>query len=883
MPSFLIKKYLGFSLCLISVYCFGQDHRPKSPQKQENKEKIHPVDSSQFVEIVANPQLKGSFFKNLFIGHNYRKEWTEKIRVPVLHLGNEYGGLRPKKQGGGKETRSLQVKDKEGSVWALRSVEKFPENAIPPEFRKTLVESIVKDDISASYPFGVLSMGVLSQASHVPYLPNRLVFLPDDPILGKYRAKFKNTLVFMEQRDPAGTEIDSSEMDENEKTINSEKLVRDLNQSHDNKVDARAVLQARLLDNFVMDFDRHEGQWIWLQRDSAEGKAFYPVPKDRDQVFYINQGILPKFARGKELFPELQGFRSKAKNIRNFNRAGRNYDRYFLAELTEKDWSKQIDDFLISMTDSVIERALHQQPPEIHKYGAEKIISTLKEKRKYFKDDMMKYYRFLSRTVAVIGSNQREQFSVEKTKGGFTLVTVNKLDDNGKKGDLIYKRLFDPHITREIQLYGLEGDDKFIVTGTKSSIKVRMIGGPGNDQFINQSIGGRLIAYDVSFENNSIEGKGIKSKISADPQNNTYARLGYYYSFIAPGLSAEYSSDGGVFIGPKLKIITKGFRKTPYGSRHIFTVNRSLTSTSYHFKYAGEFTEIFNKTDLLMGADFRTPSNKTNFFGFGNNTVFDRQGPKKLEYYHTRYDLANAYFLLRDSISTWLEIRYGGVFQYFKLRGDINADKYIATLPALNDPKTAYLGKYYAGPEVRFAVDTRNNKLMPSRGLFVNGYSRTLFGLNKNTPTPTVTQVGADFSFYGGIFPKKQLVFASRVGASANFGAFEFEQAQFLGFKQNLRGYRIQRFAGHSRAYNNMELRLKIANLNAYFFPASFGILAFNDVGRVWSEGEKSSLWHDGYGAGIWLAPVDRLVVTASLTYSKEERNLALFTFGYQF
>ena len=74
----------------------------------------------------------------------------------------------------------------------------------------------------------------------------------------------------------------------------AEKLEKD----NDNDVDQLAMLRVRILDMFVMDLDRHEDQWSWGAWDNGKGKTFYPVAKDRDQAFYINQGLLPWFVKG---------------------------------------------------------------------------------------------------------------------------------------------------------------------------------------------------------------------------------------------------------------------------------------------------------------------------------------------------------------------------------------------------------------------------------------------------------------------------------------------------------------------------------------------------------------------------------------------------------
>ncbi|MGS4768140.1 hypothetical protein ACLGJF_19435, partial [Acinetobacter baumannii] len=88
---------------------------------------------------------------------------------------------------------------------------------------------------------------------------------------------------------------------------------------NDDHIDQPSVLRARLLDNFVMDFDRHEDQWRWATRDTGKGKLYYAIPRDHDQVFFVSQGIIPRFAAKPWFVPELQGFKPKARNIKTFN------------------------------------------------------------------------------------------------------------------------------------------------------------------------------------------------------------------------------------------------------------------------------------------------------------------------------------------------------------------------------------------------------------------------------------------------------------------------------------------------------------------------------------------------------------------------------------
>ncbi|MFL5741223.1 MAG: hypothetical protein ACJ75B_13450 [Flavisolibacter sp.] len=828
------------------------------------------------VKIAANPDLKGNGLKRTMIGRNYRKEWIEPVSVPVLHLGE--AGLVPKKEGGGKETRSLQVEARDGNTWALRSIKKYPSNALAPELRHTLADKVVSDDISASYPYGALSMGVFSEAAGVPYLKDSLVYVGDDPGLGEYRDKYKNGLMLLEEREPSGFRLLHKNAEE--KSISTEELVYDLADDRKNQVDQVAVLNARLLDNFVMDFDRHEGQWNWIGVDSNGQRIYFPIPKDRDQVFYTNQGFIPKIMRGKERLPEIQGFRAKVEHMNTFNRTARNFDRTFLNELGEDQWSRQVDAFLQSVNDSVIEAALHKQPKEIQKYEAGHIIDILKKKRNYFREDMMRYYHSLSQSVSVTGTNGKDQFTISKMEDGKVEVSVSNVDSAGSIGTTYYHRIFDPSVTKEIRLYALEGDDRFAVSGGPSKIKIRMIGGPGDDHFTNTGSSKKLIAYDVKFEDNKVEG-GIQNKINENPQNNTYTRLGYNYKVVGVGPTAELFATEGFFLGLKFKIITRGFRKDSFATRHVFTASHSLNSSSIHLRYYGDFVGAFGKTDLLIRGDMMIPTNWTNFFGYGNNTEIIQNVKDVEDFYHARYDRAYLALLARTHLSSWASIAYGPSFQYFHLRTEENVHKYVYDYFDPYAFPDSYKPKYFAGGEVHLLLDRRNNTVATTRGIQVKGYFRALAGMN--SVSHDLAQTGGSLALYTDFIAKRKVVLATIFGGGHNYGNFELSQAQTLGFDNHLRGFRAQRFAGRSAAYNNTELRIKIAEFNAYLFPTAIGVYGFNDLGRVWADGESSKTWHHGYGGGLWLMPLNKLVVTAYLSFSKEEKALPWATVGFVF
>ncbi len=827
--------------------------------------------NSDSVSAAGSKLFKISGSRTFWMGLNYRKEWVTPVKVPVVDLSKEKGGLSIVKRGGGKQTRSLRVADPNGREYNFRSIQKFiTSKTLPIDLQSEAAEDIVADGISASYPYAALSMPVLAEAAGVPFLPVKVIYIPDDPKLGEHRNDFKNLIAYLENKLP----------DSVKKGYDTEEVVAKLKEDNDNIADQYALLRARILDMFVMDFDRHEGQWEWGAVDKEKGKVFYPIPKDRDQAFYTNQGVFPHIVQWAWLVPQLEGLKAKTKNIKRFNFAARNLDRFFLNKLTESDWKNAVDQFIPQMTDAVIEKALMQQPPEIRNISFDKITGILKERRKYFAADVMKYYRFLAEIVDITASDKPELFDIKRNDDGSVLVQVSKLNNSNEK---IYERIFDPHVTEELRIYGFGGDDKFTVSGTNDKIKIRLIGGPGNDHFENtaSSGGNGGWVYDSLRENNTIVGK-LKNKMRKDTIGNWYNMIYYKYNQVIPFLSVGFNLDDGVYLGGWMKIIQHGFRKTPYKNSHTFTVNHALASKAFNFRYNAEFIgAVGRKSDLLFEADFKAP-NISNFFGYGTKTIYDKSKPGKFRYYWTRYSLGDFSLLLRRNFSEKVIATIGPLFEYFSMDSTDKNNRtrnIVKTPPADLNLSTAFANQYYFGGRFSIIADTRDNRILPSKGIYWQTTLRYLSGLND--ASYDVTQLNSDLSFYIPLI-KNYVVLVDRIGAGHNFGDFEFYQAQYLGNEDNLRGYRKNRFAGQSKLYNNLELRIRLSNFKTYLFPGSLGILAFYDTGRIWADNDDSNKWLSGYGGGFWISPLKRLVFSITYAVSKEDK-LPLVGLGWKF
>lgn len=124
------------------------------------------------------------------LGESYRRQWAAPVKMRVFHLATEKGGLKILERGGGLQTKSLRMQDATGQQWVLRTLQKYPERGLPPALRPTIAKDILQDQVSASHPYAAVVVPPLAAALGIPHANPEVVYVPDDPALGPYRADF---------------------------------------------------------------------------------------------------------------------------------------------------------------------------------------------------------------------------------------------------------------------------------------------------------------------------------------------------------------------------------------------------------------------------------------------------------------------------------------------------------------------------------------------------------------------------------------------------------------------------------------------------------------------------------------------------------------------
>ncbi|OKS87921.1 BamA/TamA family outer membrane protein [Mucilaginibacter polytrichastri] len=811
--------------------------------------------------------------QRFFFGENYRGLWAAPVKMKIFRLSQEKGGLKILQKGGGMQTKSLRLKDSTGQEWVIRTIQKYPDAVLPPTLRPTVAAAIIQDQISAEHPYAALTVPPLAKALDVPHANPQIVFMPDDPALGEFRKDFANQVFLFEEREPG-----------DEKTDNTPKAQKKLKNDNDNHVDQKLVLRARLLDMLLGDWDRHEDQWRWERNEDDKGNINYkPVPRDRDQVYNSAGGLFPWLVSRHLMMAKFQDYRDHIRSINRWNLNARNVDRYFLNGLDEKDWKEQIAYVQSKLTDQVITNAIKQMPDTIFKLSGAKLIHNLIARRNILDKQAIKYYKFIATIVEIPASDKREKFEIVNQPDGMLNVAIHKYKDE-KEGKITYQRTFDPKVTHEVRLYGFDGKDMFAVHGEHASpITVRMIGGDDEDTFAidsNVHEKGRLYIYDRSDEKNNLpKSSQARIRTSTDTTVNQYQSKGFKYNFLQPLILGSYNKDYGVqFIGDFI-YEKQGFRKYPYAFRQSLIVNYGFATNSLMLNYNGEFKQVTGKSDLVVNVLSKGPNYTSNFFGVGNESQFINEGNKKIRYYRGIYDYIGADVRLRHTYGKWT-VSGGVMGQFYNGSEDKNNDRFLNTYNQENPGQQVYGSHVYAGVVSTVAVDTRDKASDPHKGIYWTTTLSDMQGINNGNHN--YGQIVSEFSFY--INPDKDSTFviANRIGGGTTLGNAEYFQQLKLGGSQSLRGFYLWRFTGKSMAYNNLELRLKLFYIKSYVLPGTIGIVGFNDVGRVWSPGESSDVWHDGYGGGIWFSPA-RLVMIQAVVGASKEGTYPYISAGFRF
>tara|TARA_R110001583_G_scaffold193121_1_gene360795 strand:+ start:1238 stop:2512 length:1275 start_codon:yes stop_codon:yes gene_type:complete len=347
------------------------------------------------VLVAASFIYDSNNFKDFMQGEHYRDAWSTPIKVPIVFLDTLNGGSEIVDIGGGKQTKSLELKAGNGIIYTLRSINKNPKPLIP-EFVKTLgLENIIIDGISAQHPYGAIPVAHLAESVGLLHTNPKIVFLPKQKLLGNYNAEFGNKLFLLEYENK--NKFNWTNYKNVTEIIDTDNLIELKNEKGDGlKIDEAQLVKNRLFDLIIGDWDRHAKQWGWVLINEDNSLKAIPLGVDRDNAFFNMEGIIPSIISNPNIVKELRSFED---NIEHMAGLVQPFDRYFLIKTDPNLFIEQAKILKNELTDDIIDEALNKWPKDIRELDGEIIREKIISRR----DSIVKHAVNFKQTIDIAG------------------------------------------------------------------------------------------------------------------------------------------------------------------------------------------------------------------------------------------------------------------------------------------------------------------------------------------------------------------------------------------------------------------------------------------------------------------------------------------------
>lgn len=758
----------------------------------------------QAIDTSLGARYRAGGLHRLLFGSRYRALWSRPVRVAALDLRTVAGGLRPLEREGDRRSRSLRLAGADGRIYLLRPADPYSGLRLQPELEGTLLERLFRDQISAVHPFGPLVADRLSGAVGLPRLRPRLVIIPNDPALGEFREEFAGSVGYLQELPTPGF----AGMGE---IIGTETLLAGRRQGRA-RADVSRYLAARLLDLLLGDWDRHRGQWRWGRADSAS--VWQPIPRDRDRVFAEYDGLVPALARGGPS-PHLVRFGSGRLPVAGLVWYSRDLDRELLTTLEWPTWDSVVTSVQARLDDAVIDSAAAEMPAEVSQEARRRLAATLRSRRERLPDAARRFYLSLAAEADLHGTDAPERIEVTGTPEGAVRVDLGGIS-----------RQFEPSETREVRIFAHGGTDTVVAGGERGKVRVRVIGGEGDDALL------RRDGPNVRLYQDGSDWRPLPREGDPPPPPDWGGRTTFL-----PFISAN--SDAGLVLGTYLTHVDYGFRKLPFASR---------TSVKAAFGTSSGRPGLAVATTLQTGAPMVDVVLAGKVSGVDVLRLY-QPGNESVEAENRDFHLVRNWQIeLAPSleVSPLAGLVFGAGPRARYVESERSADRLIGLARPYGAGGFGLLGvRGYA------RLDLSDLPTNPRRGLLleVGGDVVPRAWDNRETFTAAHGLLAAYVSAPSGWSPTLYL----RAGARKLWGRYPYFETARVGGTPSLRGYSTGRYMGDAAVFGQTEVRLPLGRARL-IVPGTLGVFGLADVGRVYLEGESSDVWHAGFGGGVWFA-----------------------------
>lgn len=824
---------------------------------------------------------KSGFYKALF-GDYYRKVYSKKIEAPILFLDTIRGNLKPLKEGGGMQSRSLRFIDNNDNEFTIRALRKSAKRflqsyTVKDHYIKDIVENTVAqrlalDLFTTAHPYARYSLKHINEVLGINAGKPKIFYVPKQKALGLNNDEYGDELYMFEAH--VGDENKNFErFGSPEDILSTRDFLAEIKETKDVAPDEKAFIKNRLVDMLIGDWDRHFDQWRWGQYTQPDSTTlFKPIPRDRDFAFPNYDGFFPSLLKiGFPLVRKMETYDENVDDVKWFNLAGYPLDQRLLKKSDLKDWREQAKFIQAKLSDAEIDKAFKALPEAAQDETISKIKSDLKARRENLVDIAERYYKYLMEFQVLTGTEEDDTFKITRAEDGNTNISIE--NEAGKE---VFRRTYSSEETKEIWIYGLDGEDKFTVTGQGNHpVKIKVIGGEENDIYDFKNTR-KLKIYDHKSKENTITNKHSKKWLVDSYDILTYNpdKRKKQENILLP--QADYSGDEGLSLGVKNTYTTYGLTNNPFNTRHTLGAAFYFATSGFEIGYKGEFSHIFHNWNLGIMARYTSPKFAVNYFGEGIDSEYNRDERDK--------DYNRALLEQWDFAPSLIwRGKYGGSFYVKPMlqsrEVSYEKDRYIGQV--LEESNDVFKQQLYAGGEVNYTFENRNRPAFPSKGFeakITAGYKTNIDEYDNE-----FAYVNPSLAINYPLHPSGIAVLATKVGGKAILGDnYEYYDGAILGGTDNLRAYRNERFNGKYSFYHTTDLRVGISRFRTNFVPIQVGVSAGFDYGRVWTENTNAKRWRNDYGGSLWINAFR--AITGNLGYYRgDDGGRLTFTFGFKF
>ena len=527
---------------------------------------IPPVRDGMVKKAIYSQQLKkrGKFYDMLW-GKHYRDLYYTPItvrstslrssfgRVEETDLANDFYGLYIKSSTG----RSYLLKPIGGSSSFLKS-DFFREMYNKKDFEDTYLDKFIGDAYTIINPYGFLAsdymakvVGLNTSDPSLYYIPPRAI---TDTVMDGSDIQDRLVSICLLPDTVSQTNI-----------ITTSTLLQRIQADKSHKVDQAMYIRERLFDILIGDWNKIPENWVWIMKPRANDTIYEPVVIDRSHAFTKIDGLLSKQMLSVLAIGFIADYKDEVGNVKKANKLGFTTDVALSAQSTPDEWLKQAEYLKYVLTNDVIDEAFTHLPKEIQGVETDEIKRRLKKRRDHLTDTALKYYKDLQFNPIITGTAQNDTFVIDR----FSRDSIRISMYNEGKPEPVFSQEYTKKNSKEIWIYGLDGDDSYEIKGDyRNKIPLYLLGGKGRNYYDIRSKS-NLKIFGYKSHNTVLKSTDNAKVILTDNDNiHNYDYRKTRYKDISFSPWGIYDSDWGLSLGSFVSYTRYGLKRSPFSYQH---------------------------------------------------------------------------------------------------------------------------------------------------------------------------------------------------------------------------------------------------------------------------------------------------------------------------